>query len=47
MTASAQIVYIAAPLFNEAERAFNLRVDEMLTGMGFRTFLPQREAANR
>jgi nucleoside 2-deoxyribosyltransferase len=37
------LVYIASPLFNEAERAFNQRVDEFVAGLDFRTFLPQRE----
>ncbi|MBQ6646892.1 MAG: nucleoside 2-deoxyribosyltransferase [Clostridia bacterium] len=35
-------IYIAAPLFNEAERAFNERVDGILTSLGHETFLPQR-----
>ena len=36
-------IYIAAPLFNEAERAFNLRIDAILRECGHETFLPQRE----
>jgi nucleoside 2-deoxyribosyltransferase len=35
--------YIAAPLFCEAEKAFNLRVDAALRDLGFGTFLPQRD----
>ncbi|UGQ10501.1 nucleoside 2-deoxyribosyltransferase [Yinghuangia sp. ASG 101] len=35
--------YIAAPLFNDAEKAFNLTVDEAVRGAGFGTFLPQRD----
>lgn len=35
-------IYIAAPLFNEAERWFNLRIDEILTQCGHETFLPQK-----
>ena len=36
-------IYIAAPLFSDAEKEFNLNVDEYLIGMGFDTFLPQRD----
>jgi nucleoside 2-deoxyribosyltransferase len=39
-----RLIYIAGPLFNEGERAFNSRLDEFLIGLGYRTFLPQREA---
>ncbi len=35
-------IYIAAPLFNEAERAFNERIDAILRSCGHETFLPQR-----
>lgn len=36
-------IYIAAPLFCEAEREFNLKVDAIVRGCGHETFLPQRE----
>ena len=35
-------VYIAAPLFNEAERAFNEKIDAVIRECGHETFLPQR-----
>lgn len=37
------LVYLAGPLFSEAERRFNLRLTEKLEGLGFRVFLPQRD----
>ena len=37
-------VYIAGPLFSEAERAYNLLIDEICKEEGFDTFLPQRDA---
>lgn len=36
-------VFIAGPLFSQAEREFNLKVDEYLRRRGFETFLPQRD----
>ena len=36
-------IYIAAPLFNEGERAFNERIDAIIRECGHETFLPQRE----
>ena len=36
-------VFIAGPLFSQAEREFNLKLDEFLRKHGFETFLPQRE----
>lgn len=36
-------IYIAAPLFNEGERAFNQRIADVLESCGHETFLPQRE----
>ncbi|MBQ1771601.1 MAG: nucleoside 2-deoxyribosyltransferase [Clostridia bacterium] len=36
-------IYLAAPLFCEGERAFNLKVDEIVRSCGHETFLPQRE----
>ena len=36
-------VYIAGPLFNDGERAFNLKVDTVIRGCGHETYLPQRD----
>lgn len=36
-------VYIAAPLFSDAEREFNLRLDAALRRAGIETYLPQRD----
>jgi len=36
-------IFIAGPLFSQAEREFNLKVDEHLRKHGFETFLPQRD----
>ena len=36
-------IYIAAPLFNEAERFFNENIDALVCECGHDTFLPQRE----
>ncbi len=36
-------IFIAGPLFSQAEREFNLKLDEFLRGHGFGTFLPQRD----
>ena len=38
------LIYIAGPLFSEAERAFNLRIEECCIDAGFTTYLPQRDA---
>jgi nucleoside 2-deoxyribosyltransferase len=38
------LLYLAGPLFNEAERAFNERLCEFVESLGFQTFLPQRDA---
>jgi nucleoside 2-deoxyribosyltransferase len=35
-------VYLAAPLFNDLERSFNLRLSELITPMA-EVFLPQRD----
>jgi nucleoside 2-deoxyribosyltransferase len=40
------LVYIAAPLFNEGEREFNLKVDSLVSSLGLNTFLPQRDAGD-
>jgi len=37
------MIYIAGPLFSEAERKFNQKVSKMLEDMGHTTFLPQRD----
>ena len=37
------LIYFGAPLFCEAEKAFNLRLTEKLEERGFRVFLPQRD----
>lgn len=36
-------VYLAAPLFNDAERRFNQDLTEQLESRGFTVFLPQRD----
>jgi nucleoside 2-deoxyribosyltransferase len=36
-------IYIAGPLFSEAERAFNLRLAEKLEAKGYQVYLPQRD----
>lgn len=35
--------YLAGPLFNDAEKAFNLKVDVLLQSLGIQTYLPQRD----
>ena len=35
--------YIAGPLFNDAEKAFNLKVDALIQSLGIQTYLPQRD----
>ncbi len=35
--------YLAAPLFCQGEREFNLRVDTVVRSVGLDTFLPQRD----
>lgn len=36
-------MYFAGPLFNEAERAFNLELARRIEQLGFEVFLPQRD----
>lgn len=36
-------VYLAAPLFTDAEREFDARLAARLEGAGYRVFLPQRD----
>jgi nucleoside 2-deoxyribosyltransferase len=38
-------IYLAAPLFNERERAFNQALAHALEELGARVFLPQRDGA--
>lgn len=40
-------VYFAAPLFNSAEREFNIKLTKELESQGFEVFLPQRDGAER
>lgn len=35
--------YIAGPLFNDAEKAFNLKVDALVQSLDIKTYLPQRD----
>ncbi len=37
------LIYFAAPLFSQAEQAFNLQLAEKLEEKGFTVFLPQRD----
>ncbi|MFC2106269.1 nucleoside 2-deoxyribosyltransferase [Candidatus Bipolaricaulota bacterium] len=37
------LVYLAAPLFSQAERAFNQQLTDKLEKLGFIVFLPQRD----
>ncbi len=37
------LIYFAAPLFSQAEQAFNLQLTEKLEEKGFTVFLPQRD----
>jgi nucleoside 2-deoxyribosyltransferase len=39
-------VFIAGPLFSQAEREFNLKLDEFLRKNGFDTVLPQRDVGD-
>lgn len=39
----APLVYLAGPLFDEGERWFMEQLDELVVGLGFRTFLPHRD----
>ncbi len=36
-------IYIAGPLFNDAEKAFNEKIDAVLRECGHETYLPQRD----
>ena len=39
-------IYIAGPMFSEAEMIYNERISHLLEGNGYGTFLPQRDAAD-
>jgi nucleoside 2-deoxyribosyltransferase len=39
-------VYLAAPLFSEAECDFNRKIREELNSIGFKVFLPQEDSNN-
>jgi len=41
------LIYLAGPLFSEAERRFNLELAERLEALDFRVFLPQRDGVER
>ena len=41
--ATGKRVYFAGPLFNEAERAYNLKIVSILEAHGYEVFLPQRD----
>ena len=43
MTTTAPKAYVAGPLFDEGERWFIERVDELVADCGFTTFLPHRD----
>lgn len=36
-------IYIAAPLYSEGEKDFNLKIDTIIRSWGYDTFLPQRD----
>ena len=36
-------IYIAAPLYCDYEREYNLKIDELLRKNGYDTYLPQRD----
>lgn len=39
-------IYIAGPMFSEAERNYNETITRILEGKGYETFLPQRDASD-
>ncbi len=41
--AAGKRVYFAAPLFNEAEKEYNLKITAILESYGYEVFLPQRD----
>ncbi|MCT4617115.1 MAG: nucleoside 2-deoxyribosyltransferase [Candidatus Gracilibacteria bacterium] len=40
-------IYFAGPLFNEAEKSFNLRLTEKLEKLNHKVFLPQRDGIEK
>lgn len=42
-SAAGKRIYFAAPLFNEAEREYNLKITSILESFGYEVFLPQRD----
>ena len=36
-------IYFAAPLFNQSEKDFNLKITKTLESYGYEVFLPQRD----
>ncbi|HVD44604.1 MAG TPA: hypothetical protein VNB92_04575 [Rubrobacter sp.] len=41
------LIYLAGPLFSEAERRFNFELTGKLEALGFLDFLPQRDGVER
>ena len=41
------LIYLAGPLFSEADRCFNLGLTQRLEALGFHVFLPQRDGVER
>jgi|SRR5579875_2960641 len=41
------LIYLAGPLFCEAERVFNERLTDSLEALGFQVFLPQRDGPEK
>jgi len=41
------LIYFAGPLFNESERAFNLKLAMILEEHGYTVFLPQRDGLGK
>ena len=39
-------IYLAGPLFSQAEREFNQKLQKMMSCLGFSVFLPQEDAAD-
>ena len=42
-TAAGKKVYLAGPMFNQAEKDFNLEITHLLEESGYEVFLPQRD----
>ena len=39
-------IYLAGPLFSQAEKEFNKKLQKMMLDLGFSVFLPQEDAAD-